>query len=401
MCSSAKTWGIDSTEHAMKRTKKKKEAPSPYKNCLDYLDAWGQVSFSQVPFCPIDSLILSICCYTAFDGILSGPNSDRALTFRQAVAQYTQQPGWDHTGVLISDHNPELLVQAANSPRFSRVRLGCYESILDETSEIQFAALTWFLPDGTLYVSFRGTDDTLVGWKECFRMAFTSPIPSQKLAEDYLARVTARHPGKLRLGGHSKGGNLAIWAAVHAAPVVRRRILRVESHDGPGFPEDLTETPAYRSLTGRIHVYVPQSSLVGALLHQDEARQIIFSHGPGTLGQHDPFTWEVDGTQFRLLPARSSLGQRSSRAVHTWLASMEPQELEDFVEVIFHLLGSGHARTVSDIPFALIDNAWSMTRSFKALDSSTRRKIRSYLRRMLAAVGAANLPRLPGRIPKQ
>ena len=362
------------------------------KNCLDYLEERGHLPFSQAPFCIIDSLILSVCAYAPLEGVLPGLSAQEALPFRQAVNRLTTQAGWDHTGVLMADQIPRLVVRTAESPRFAQVRLGCCESILDEETGTQFAALTWFLPDGTLYLSFRGTDDSLVGWKECFRMAFTFPIPAQKLAEDYLAQVAARHPGKLRLGGHSKGGNLAVWAAVHAQPMVRRRILRVDSHDGPGFTRDLTGTPAYQALAKRIRIFVPQSSLVGALLHQDRHCQVIRSHGSGTVGQHDPFSWEVEGTQYRLLPRRLAFGRKSVGTVHAWLAAMSPQEQEEFVEVLFHLLAAGHAKTLTDITSALADNALSMAKAYKALDRTTRREIRSYLRRMLVALGAVSRP---------
>lgn len=362
------------------------------KNCLDYLEERGHLPFSQAPFCIIDSLILSVCAYAPLEGVLPGLSAQEALPFRQAVDRLTTQAGWDHTGVLMADQIPRLVVRTAESPRFAQVRLGCCESILDEETGTQFAALTWFLPDGTLYLSFRGTDDSLVGWKECFRMAFTFPIPAQKLAENYLAQVAARHPGKLRLGGHSKGGNLAVWAAVHAQPMVRRRILRVDSHDGPGFTRDLTGTPAYQALAKRIRIFVPQSSLVGALLHQDRHCQVIRSHGSGTVGQHDPFSWEVEGTQYRLLPRRSAFGRKSAGTVHAWLAAMSPQEQEEFVEVLFHLLAAGHAKTLTDITSALADNALSMAKAYKALDRTTRREIRSYLRRMLVALGAVSRP---------
>lgn len=363
------------------------------KNCLDYLEKWGRFPFSQAPFCAIDSLILSVCAYAQFEDILPGLSSTETVPFQQAVDRLTTQADWDHTGVLMADQIPQLVALAAESPRFAQIPLGCYESILDEETETQFAALTWFLPDGTLYLSFRGTDDSLVGWKECFSMAFSFPIPAQKTAETYLAQVAARHPGKLRLGGHSKGGNLAVWAAVHAAPMVRRRVLRVDSHDGPGFTRDLTGTPAYRALSKRISIYVPQSSLVGALLHQDKHCQIIRSHGSGTVSQHDPFSWEVEGTRYRFLPRRSAFGQKSAQAVQSWLATMSTQELEEFVQILFDLLAVGHAKTLTDITNHLADSALSMAKAYKDLDQTTRREIRSYLRRMLVTLGAVNRPK--------
>ena len=244
----------------------KEEMDVAFENCLTYLRRRGRLPFRAASFGPVDNLILSLCAYDPFEWVLPGVESGVWLPFSQAVEKLTQQPGWDDTGLLMSPHTPELVVEAARSPRFRALALGCMETVADQ--DTQFAALTYRLPDGTLFLAFRGTDDTLAGWKECFAMSYSPSAPSQRLALDYLVRVATKYPGKLRLGGHSKGGNLAVWAAVHAPALLRRRILMVYSNDGPGFHRDLTHTPAYRGLAPRIVTYVPQASLVGALLHQ-------------------------------------------------------------------------------------------------------------------------------------
>ena len=267
-----------------------------YGNCLDYLQRRGVLPFRVAPFCPVDDLILSLCAYLPFEQVLPGPRQGDWVPFPQAVEALTQRPGWDAVGLIMAKDTPALVRQAARSPRFQTLGLGCAAGVLDQ--QTQFAALTFRLPDGTLYLAFRGTDDTLVGWKECFAMSYAFPVPAQALAQDYLVQVAQRHPGRLRVGGHSKGGNLAVWAALHAPPLLRRRILRVTSHDGPGFGQDLTRTRAYGALAPRLVTYIPQASLVGTLLHQDPRAQIIQSHGVGTVGQHDPFSWTVQGTGF-------------------------------------------------------------------------------------------------------
>ena len=246
-----------------KAMKHKEEMDVAFENCLTYLRRRGRLPFRAASFGPVDNLILSLCAYDPFEWVLPGVESGVWLPFSQAVEKLTQQPGWDNMGLLMSPHTPELVVEAARSPRFRTLALGCMETVADQ--DTQFAALTYRLPDGTLFLAFRGTDDTLAGWKECFAMSYSPSVPSQRLALDYLVRVATKYPGKLRLGGHSKGGNLAVWAAVHAPALLRRRILMVYSNDGPGFHRDLTHTPAYRGLAPRIVTYVPQASLVGAL----------------------------------------------------------------------------------------------------------------------------------------
>lgn len=352
-------------------------------NCLDYLNRQGGLSFAQAPFCEVDSLILSLLAYGRFEGILPGPDTSQTLSLAQAVESLIARPGWDRTGAVMARQIPALILRAARCPRFAPLPLGAFQSLLDQ--DTQFAALTVFLPDGTRYLAFRGTDDTLTGWKECFSLSFSAPIPGQITAEAYLAQA-ARTPGKLRLGGHSKGGNLAVWAALHAPPPVRARVLRVYSHDGPGFSQDLTSAPAYRSLAGRISVLVPQGSLVGALLCQDRRQKTIRSWGSGIVAQHDPFTWEVTGTHFRRLPRRSYLGRRRAAILRSWVASLSPEERESFTQILFHLLSAGQACTLSDLKHALPASALAGLQAFTRLDKPAQRELLEGLRRLLISL---------------
>ena len=356
-----------------------------YQNCMDYLQVRGVLPFRVAPFCPVDNLILSTCAYLPFEDILPGPEEDRWLPLPQAAEALTQCPGWDAIGLVMAKDTPELLLQAAQSPRFREVQIGSCQSVLDD--DTQFAALTYRLPDGTLYLAFRGTDDTLVGWKECFAMSYAFPVPAQALAQEYLIQVAQRHPGRLRIGGHSKGGNLAVWAAVHAPLPLRQRVLQVYSNDGPGFGRDLTATPAYEALADRIVTYVPQDSLVGTLLHQDDRAIVIRSHGAGTVGQHDPFSWEVQGTTFLPLPRRSRRGERESAGFQGWVDSMSSQEREEFTEVFFSLLSASQAETLSELSQSWADSALAVVEAYAALPPETRRDMLAYLWRFLVNMG--------------
>lgn len=160
----------------------KEEMDVAFENCLTYLRRRGRLPFRAASFGPVDNLILSLCAYDPFEWVLPGVESGVWLPFSQAVEKLTQQPGWDDTGLLMSPHTPELVVEAARSPRFRSLALGCMETVADQ--DTQFAALTYRLPDGTLFLAFRGTDDTLAGWKECFAMSYSPSVPSQRLALD-------------------------------------------------------------------------------------------------------------------------------------------------------------------------------------------------------------------------
>ena len=215
-----------------------------YENCLDYLRLRGIFPGTVAPFCPVDNLILSVCAYVPWEEAVPTLRDGDWLPFPQAVEALTSHPDWDAVGLNHAQGHPHPGGGGRPQPPVPPLSLGCCEHVQDENT--QFAALTYRLPDGTLYLAFRGTDDSLAGWKECFALSYTT-VPAQKLAQEYLIQVARRYPGKLRVGGHSKGGNLAVWAAVHAPPLVRRRILQVISNDGPGFGRDLTTTRPTRS----------------------------------------------------------------------------------------------------------------------------------------------------------
>jgi len=355
-----------------------------YRNCLDYLAQWGDTPLRQRPFCEIDSLILSICAYAPLEGVLPGDDLTQTLPFYRALPRLTARRGWDHTGPLMSHQIPRLVERAAQSRRFADIPLGCLRSFTDQVTAAQFAAVTWFLPDGTLYLAFRGTDDTLVGWKESFRMAISAPIPAQALAADYLKTVAACHPGRLRLGGHSKGGSLALWAALQAPAPVRRRVLRVSCFDSPGLLYDFTRTPAYRALAPRLSAVSPQSSLVGALLHSQ--CQIIRSHGMGTVGQHDPFTWELEDDHFLFLPQRAPRTQRAAQTLHAWLTKMSPREQEDFVDILFDLLSAGRRKTLSDLTEAPAGSALTVIKAYRNLTEAQRQDLHGALKHLLESL---------------
>lgn len=302
-----------------------------YKNCMDHLAQWGHMTFRERGFGVVDGLILAVCAYAPFEDLLRDFSARAPLA--ALLPGLLTRPDWGKARPLMSRQIPHLVERAAGSRRFGSVQLGYVRAKSEEM--VQFAAMTWLLPDGTRYLSFRGTDDTLAGWQESFRMAFSAPIPAQQLAAEYVVQVAAREPGKLRLGGHSKGGNLALWAALQTPTPVLRRILSLFSFDGPGLLTEPADSPRLRFLTHRLLAVAPQSSLVGALLHQPPNGQVIYSHGVGLVEQHDPFTWEISGGNLRPLPRRSFHTQQTAHALHTILKNTPPEALDAFVAGLF------------------------------------------------------------------
>ena len=278
-------------------------------------------------------------------------------------------------GVLVPGAIPEMLEKMSASRRFKGMRLNCFTDHLDVGRGEQFAALAVETGDGLVYLSFRGTDDTLAGWKEDFELACMPEVPAQKKAVRYVRDVARQYPRRrLRLGGHSKGGNLAVYAGVFCPAAVQRRIEAVWSNDGPGFHEDLLDLPEHRRIAERIYSIVPKSSVVGMLLEHEEDYAVVDSDQLGFL-QHDGFSWQVMGDRFVTLRQVTRQARLSDLALRKWVHSMPVERRERFVDALFEVLGSTNARTLTDLSSDRMGAVTAMIRRYKDFDKETRQTL--------------------------
>ena len=296
---------------------------------------------------------------------------------------------WDPEGLS------RLLVCVAASPRLRGVRVCRYVEDFDEAAEKQFSACTLLLPSGGAYVSFRGTDNTLVGWREDFNMAFETGVPSQLAATAYLERVAGLVEGPLYVGGHSKGGNLAVYAACTCSDAVASRLVRVYSHDGPGFTAETLASEGWRARAGLVSKTVPRSSLIGMLFEQQEDYAVVDSSVAG-VSQHDPFSWVVEGSDFVRLEGLGRGAGFVDGTLNEWISSMTHEEREGFVDTLFSVLSAGGEDT-----FAALSGNWqtsvpAMLRELSGLEPNRRDLIMRALALLLrAAIPDFELPQLP------
>ena len=344
-------------------------------NLLDYLDWRGDLTLEQSPFNEVDNLILAELSFVDFKDIVPGPGEGGSVPLHQAAeAFFARFPEGEKIdmGVLVPSTIPEMLRKMADAPRFRDMELNCFVDRLDVGKGEQFAALTIETGDGLLYLSFRGTDDTLAGWKEDFELACMPEVPAQKKAVDYVKDVSKQFPRKkLRLGGHSKGGNLAVYAGVFCPASVQRRIAAIWSNDGPGFHEDLLDLPEHQRVAERIYSIVPKSSVVGMLLEHEEDYTVVDSDQLGFL-QHDGFSWQVLGGQFIKLRQVTRQAHLSDQELRGWVHGLSVEQREKFVSAMFDVLSATGAVTLTDLKDDSFKAVGAMVKAMKDLDKETR-----------------------------
>ena len=354
---------------------------------LDYLRWRGDLSFARDGFNEVDELVLCIISYINFRRIDTVHTKDptAAPTLAEVSPLLTEED--DQLGLSELSYLP-LLRQAAQTERFKDVRLFGYTHEYDEQSAKQFDALSFLVPDGTLFVAFMGTDTSLAGWKEDFNMSFLSAVPAQERAVSYAVEMASLCPDlPLRIGGHSKGGNLAAWAAIHIpAQLQEQRLLAAYNNDGPGFSHDMVDSDAYRRVAGKLHTYIPESSIVGVLLEHAEDYAVIDSTNRSVM-QHEPMSWSVLGPRFVHLGQRSQMGKLSDDVLRQWIGSMTPQEREQFSDALFDVLSlSGKARTLDDLRAGGLAGGAALLKQYSGADEQDKKIIAEIFRRLAVDV---------------
>lgn len=329
-------------------------------NAIDYIDWRGDLSFDVSPFNEVDNLLLCRLTSLDFTGIVP---ADGEMPLAEAARLYFERYGDEdrRLGVLLAPGSVTMVKRMLQSARFSRLVLADYENRVDERRELQFCAVTVLVPDGTAFVAFRGTDDTLVAWKEDFYMGSMRTVPAQEEAAAYLCRAAWRYEQPLRVGGHSKGGNLSVYAAMSAPEEVQARLLDVYNNDGPGFRDSVGGTEGYRRVKERIHTILPQYSLVGVLLKTDDDFEIVESCETG-ISAHNGFTWQVKGRRFVRCADFPFRTRVFSEAMRGWTEDLSYDERRELTDLFFGALESTGARTLTDLTAQKLRKAAAVTR---------------------------------------
>lgn len=336
-------------------------------NVCDYVKWRGDLKLEQSEFNEIDNLILSRFSYFPFDNIIK---ENEVVTIKELAERFKKQD-ISKLPILWKD-DVDLFPLMGESKRFGEMLATKYVNKIDVEQEKQFSAITVLMPDDSIFVSYRGTDNTIVGWKEDFNMSFKSHIASQISAKQYLEMIAEEYPDKkIRIGGHSKGGNIAVYAATFVEQKIKDRIINVYNNDGPGFCDDVIETPEYQDMINKVHTYIPQSSVIGRLMNHKEKYTVVESIQKGIM-QHDLYSWQVIGREFVTLEEVTNGSEFVDKTIKNWLENVEPEKREQVIDVVFDILNTTDAQTMKELRTNWFSSAKTMMDSYKNVDNETK-----------------------------
>lgn len=345
---------------------------------FEYLDWRGDVPFSVAPFNEVDNLILSELAYTDFSGIV--PENFRKVPLSSVCERFFNSHSKEDllNSTSFTAKAPLLMEHMLTGNRFGSMFLSHYINHLDVVKTAQLSATTFLLDDGTAYVAFRGTDSTLIGWKEDFDIGWLSETTGQQLAVAYLEKIASRIKRPLRVGGHSKGGNFAIFASAFCSSQTQDRIISVYCNDGPGFRDEIVKQPGYQRVLPRIIRVVPDTSMIGMLLSTRAACHVVKSSASGIL-QHDGFSWQVRRDQFERAEL-SDTGRILDHVLDSWIDGMDDATRRSVTDTIF----SAFEATGADTFHEMSQQKWKAAESILGYIFSASREKQSELFRLAA-----------------
>ena len=352
-------------------------------------------TFAELPFTEADSLALSQLAYARMPDNVPRyhENAETAdgMIATVPIHDLLRAECYDDMfgKVWSPSMNVDLLRAMSESPRWRNLRVGAYVDEFDAETTKQFSACVFELGNGTLYVAFRGTDSSIVGWKEDFMMAFRRPVASQEAAARYLTELAGHWAGPIMVVGHSKGGNLAVYAAMNAEDEIKDRVERIYSLDGPGFPEEVVKSFEYASVSDRIVKIVPDSSVVGMVLETPERCIVVKSDVEGIM-QHFVFSWQMHGGEFDKVEDVASSSVTFNKALNKWLANLSKEQRERAVDALFAVLEASGAGSISAMMAAGPKVIPEMLGTYVGLSGEDRRNLNQALAIMLQAALARN-----------
>ena len=317
---------------------------------FDYLKANQYDSFYDKEFTVLDALALTELAYLPFEDLVPAEISVQNYISLQHLAEQFEekfQGKFPPLG-MVNAHRLKLLSYLSSFKRYKHIRALGFANDVSLDSQKQFAAITYQIKPKEYLMVFRGTDDSIIGWKEDFHLTYMKEIPAQLAARDYLKEVLDKLDGKVWLAGHSKGGNLATYAACHVETSIQDRVQKVYSFDAPGLHSSIRNSDNFKAIEGKILSIIPENSIVGMMLETPETDLVVKSKTFGLL-QHLMVSWEIEGDQFKVVPKVTEDSIQVDQTLKTWTANLSEEELRDFFDLFFGLFIEADIHRFGDI----------------------------------------------------
>lgn len=346
----------------------------------DYLKWRGDLSFKNSPFNEVDNLILSELAYINLDGIFTKKTMSIKETLDTFFERYNEKQVMSQ--FPLSQNPIPFFKELANSKRFGNLKITNYVNQISKEEAKQFSGLIIKINFNTVYIAFKGTDNTLVGWKEDFNMSYMNIVPSQKEAVNFVnhnVRLKYRH---IYLGGHSKGGNLAVYAAVTCKKKIQRRIKCVFNNDGPGFLDDFIVSSNYVRMVPKIITILPETSIIGMLLNHKGEYKVVKSNATG-IWQHDSLSWQVSKDHFITIKEVDETSNKIRLTITKWLQKSDKKQREVFINTLFNLLSNNNIDTIEELAKMRLRKIPGLMRSFTKIDAETKKIIVELLKELM------------------
>ena len=370
-------------------------------NIDDYIKWRADVPFDIDPFNEVDALVLCELVYAPFDGLVPGPGLREKITIEELYKKFSEN--FSKEALLkrkaFTKMAPFLMSNMVNTKRFGGIKVAGFVNEVDEKKQSQFSVCSFYIPDGTIFVAFRGTDDNLVGWKEDFNMCFSKGTGGQLKAVEYLNKNFSRTMKKLRVGGHSKGGNFAVYGSAFSKMHIKDSIINIYNFDGPGFIPELLNTAEYKSVVGRISKFIPQESIIGMLMHTKDKTYVVASDAKG-INQHDPFSWQVTRNSFNEVESVASSSILIDEIITKWAMQVDYETRALFGDIFFASLSSSGATKLSQLTNNRVRSLTSITKEIQSLEPDKQALVLDVFMKLVSAGGDSLKNTLLSKLPK-
>lgn len=342
-------------------------------NINDYLLWRGDIPIcSNAKFNEVDSMILARFSYLRFDKI--------TMNSKETIGSISNKMKELKNEEFLYNGDKELITNLGKSERFKNMLVTDYVKVNDKEAEKQFGAVTIHISNKEMYISYIGTDNTIYGWKEDFNMSFMDDVPCQISGKEYAEKIASKYPNKkMRIGGHSKGGNVAIYSAITLPKETQNRIIKVYNYDGPGFSKEIINKYGSNKVIKKIETYIPQDSVIGRILNHKEKITISLSTEKG-IYQHDIYSWQVLGSDMIKSEKNTRMSEDINKSITEWLETTTTEQRKIFIDSIFELFYSTDADTFGDMSKSFSTNFPKVMKEYRNISTEDRKIMSEMIR---------------------